>query len=104
MTSRRNFLRTAGGALLGAAAVSKAAQGAVPEAPIQTKPDMQPPLSPPNGRPYNPVATLNGTLTAITRTIVAILETHQQADGSVRLPKALQPYFGGLEVLEPVKA
>jgi hypothetical protein len=44
MTSRRNFLRTAGGALLGAAAVSKAAQGAVPEAPIQTKPDMQPPL------------------------------------------------------------
>jgi FtsP/CotA-like multicopper oxidase with cupredoxin domain len=60
MTSRRNFLRTAGGALLGAAAVSKAAQGAVPEAPIQTKPDMQPPLAPPNGRPYNPVATLNG--------------------------------------------
>ncbi len=60
MTSRRNFLRTAGGALLGAAAISKAAQGAVPEAPIQTKPDMQPPLAPPNGRPYNPVATLNG--------------------------------------------
>ncbi len=60
MTSRRNFLRTAGGALLGAAAVSKAAQGAVPEAPIQTKPDMQPPLAPPNGRPYQPVATLNG--------------------------------------------
>lgn len=49
-----------------------------------------------------PVATLNGTLTAITRTIVAILETHQQADGSVRVPKALQPYLGGLEVLAPV--
>src|SRR6188768_1176244 len=38
-----------------------------------------------------PVATLNGTLCAMTRTIVAILETHQQADGSVRVPKALQP-------------
>ncbi len=51
-----------------------------------------------------PVATLNGTLTAIPRTIVAILETHQQADGSVRVPEALRPYFGGLEVLEPVAA
>ena len=51
-----------------------------------------------------PVATLNGTLTAIPRTIVAILETHQQADGSVRVPEALRPYLGGLEVLEPVAA
>jgi seryl-tRNA synthetase len=49
-----------------------------------------------------PVATLNGTLTAITRTIVAILETHQQADGSVRVPVALRPYLGGLETLTPV--
>ena len=49
-----------------------------------------------------PVATLNGTLTAITRTIVAILETHQQADGSVRVPAALRPYLGGLDVLTPV--
>lgn len=48
-----------------------------------------------------PVATLNGTLCAIPRTIVAILETHQQADGSVRVPKALQPYLGGRELLEP---
>jgi seryl-tRNA synthetase len=47
-----------------------------------------------------PVATLNGTL-ATTRWIVAILETHQQADGSVRVPVALQPYLGGLTVLEP---
>ena len=37
-----------------------------------------------------PVATLNGTLCAMTRTIVAILETHQQADGSVRVPEALR--------------
>jgi seryl-tRNA synthetase len=49
-----------------------------------------------------PAATLNGTLTAITRTIVAILETHQQADGSVRVPVALRPYLGGLEELKPV--
>jgi seryl-tRNA synthetase len=48
-----------------------------------------------------PVATLNGTLTAVTRAIVAILETHQQADGSVRVPKALQKWLGR-EVLEPV--
>jgi seryl-tRNA synthetase len=49
-----------------------------------------------------PVATLNGTL-ATTRWIVAILETHQQADGSVRVPEALRPYLGGLEVMEPVR-
>jgi seryl-tRNA synthetase len=49
-----------------------------------------------------PVATLNGTL-ATTRWIVALLETHQQADGSVRVPVALQPYLGGLEVLEPTR-
>jgi seryl-tRNA synthetase len=49
-----------------------------------------------------PVATLNGTL-ATTRWLVAILETHQLVDGSVRVPKALQPYLGGLELIEPVK-
>lgn len=49
----------------------------------------------------SPVATLNGTL-ATTRWLVAILETHQQANGSVRVPVALQPYLGGLEVMEPV--
>ncbi|ROQ39813.1 seryl-tRNA synthetase [Frondihabitans sp. PhB188] len=48
-----------------------------------------------------PVATLNGTL-ATTRWLVAILETHQQADGSVVVPAALRPYLGGLEVMEPV--
>ena len=49
-----------------------------------------------------PVATLNGTLTAIPRAIVAILETHQNEDGSVTVPQALRPYLGGREVLEPV--
>jgi seryl-tRNA synthetase len=45
-------------------------------------------------------ATLNGTL-ATTRWIVAILENHQRADGSVRVPEALRPFLGR-EVLEPV--
>jgi seryl-tRNA synthetase len=49
-----------------------------------------------------PVATLNGTLCAITRTIIMILENHQQADGSVRVPAALRPYLGGREFLTPV--
>ena len=48
-----------------------------------------------------PVATLNGTL-ATTRWIVALLETHQRADGSVVIPEVLRPYLGGLEVAEPV--
>ncbi len=56
------------------------------------------------GTTTGPVATLNGTLTAITRTIVALLETHQQADGSVRVPKALQPWLGGREFLTPVNS
>lgn len=41
-----------------------------------------------------PVATLNGTLVAIPRMIVAILENHQQPDGSVRVPAALRPFLG----------
>jgi seryl-tRNA synthetase len=47
-------------------------------------------------------ATLNGTL-ATTRWLVPILENHQQPDGSVRVPKALQPYLGGRDILEPVR-
>jgi len=46
-----------------------------------------------------PVATLNGTLVAVPRTIVALLENHQQADGSVRVPAALQPHLAGRTVL-----
>ncbi|MEU1972673.1 serine--tRNA ligase [Microbacterium sp. NPDC019599] len=55
----------------------------------------------PDGGKTAHVATLNGTL-ATTRWIVAILETHQRADGSVTVPEVLRPYLGGLEVLEPV--
>ena len=46
------------------------------------------------------VATLNGTAITSTRPIVAILENHQQADGSVRVPSALQPFLG-TEVISP---
>ncbi len=47
-----------------------------------------------DGSGTRPVATLNGTLCAIPRIIVAILENHQQADGSVIIPKALVPFLG----------
>jgi seryl-tRNA synthetase len=46
------------------------------------------------------VATLNGTL-ATTRWLVAILENHQQPDGSVRIPESLRPYLGGVEFITP---
>ncbi len=55
-----------------------------------------------DGKTVKPLATLNGTLCAVPRTIVALLENHQQADGSVRVPEVLRPYLGGREVLEPV--
>ena len=54
-----------------------------------------------DGKPQT-AATLNGTL-ATTRWLIPILENHQQPDGSVRVPKALQPYLGGRDVLEPVR-
>jgi seryl-tRNA synthetase len=52
-----------------------------------------------DGKPQ-PAATLNGTL-ATTRWMVPILENHQRPDGTVTVPKALQPYLGGRDVLEP---
>jgi seryl-tRNA synthetase len=48
-----------------------------------------------------PVATLNGTLCAISRTIACLLDHHQQPDGSVYVPAALRPYLGGRELLTP---
>ena len=47
--------------------------------------------------------TLNGSGLAVGRTLVAILENHQQADGSVTIPAALHPYMGGLTSLTPAK-
>jgi seryl-tRNA synthetase len=50
------------------------------------------------------VHTLNGSGLAVGRALVAVLENYQQADGSVQVPEALQPYLGGLKTLQPLKA
>ncbi|HQN14464.1 MAG TPA: serine--tRNA ligase, partial [Quisquiliibacterium sp.] len=47
------------------------------------------------------VHTLNGSGLAVGRTLVAVLENYQQADGSVTIPDALRPYMGGLEAIRP---
>jgi seryl-tRNA synthetase len=46
------------------------------------------------------VHTLNGSALAVGRTLIAVLENHQQADGTIAIPAALRPYLGGLEVLQ----
>ncbi|MEZ4363106.1 MAG: serine--tRNA ligase [Kofleriaceae bacterium] len=51
-----------------------------------------------------PVHTLNGSALAVGRTLVAILEQYQRADGTVEVPKVLRPYLGGQEVISPVNA
>jgi seryl-tRNA synthetase len=53
-----------------------------------------------DGKKVRPLATLNGTLCAVPRTLVALLENHQQADGSVVVPEVLRPHLGGRAVLE----
>lgn len=55
-----------------------------------------------DGKDVGPLATLNGTLCAMTRMIVMILENNQQADGSVVVPGVLRPYMGGKELFEPI--
>ena len=52
-----------------------------------------------DGKQSELVHTLNGSGLAVGRTLLAILENHQNADGTVKIPKALQPYMGGLEVI-----
>ena len=52
-------------------------------------------------RGTEPVATLNGTLCAVARTIACLFDHHQQPDGSVYVPTALRPYLGGRELLSP---
>jgi seryl-tRNA synthetase len=49
------------------------------------------------------VHTLNGSGLAVGRALVAVLENHQQADGSVAIPKALAPYMGGKTVIRPAQ-
>lgn len=53
------------------------------------------------GQPTRFVHTLNSTMVAAERALVAILENHQQEDGTVRVPKALRPFAAGLDHLEP---
>ncbi|KQY88307.1 multicopper oxidase family protein [Pelomonas sp. Root1444] len=60
MTHRRTFFRAAGATLLGAAAVSRAGAALLPEAAVHTDAATLPPPAPPNGRPFNPIVTLNG--------------------------------------------
>jgi seryl-tRNA synthetase len=52
----------------------------------------------PHGKPEF-VHTLNGSGLAVGRTLVAVLENHQQPDGSISVPAALRPWLGGAEVL-----
>jgi seryl-tRNA synthetase len=54
------------------------------------------------GKPQT-VHTLNGSGLAVGRTLVAVLENYQRADGNVDVPTVLQPYMGGLKVIEPPK-
>jgi seryl-tRNA synthetase len=54
--------------------------------------------NPETGKPES-VHTLNGSGLAVGRTLIAVLENYQQADGSVRVPGALRPYMGGVEVI-----
>lgn len=58
----------------------------------------------PEGNGTRTVATLNGTAITSTRPIIALLENHQQADGSIRIPEALQPFLGGQKVILPAGA
>jgi manganese oxidase len=79
MLSRRNFITTA----VASSAVSSVAMAALPEPVTQTKPDTLPPLVPPNGRPYNPVVTLNGW-TCPWRMKAGVKEFHLVAEPVVR--------------------
>ena len=54
------------------------------------------------GKP-EPVHTLNGSGLAVGRTLIAILENYQRADGGVDVPEALQPYMAGAKIIEPVR-
>ena len=55
----------------------------------------------PNGNYY--VSTLNNTVLASTRAIIAFIENNYNEDGSINIPKALQPYMGGKDIIKPTK-
>jgi FtsP/CotA-like multicopper oxidase with cupredoxin domain len=101
MTSRRSFLTGAGVAMVGAAAVSKVGAASLPEAPLQSSPATMPPLAPPNGRPYNPVVTLNGW-TLPWRMKDGVKEFHLVAEPVVReLAPGMQAHLWGYNGQSP---
>ena len=59
---------------------------------------MQARWRPEGGKP-EPVHTLNGSGVAVGRALIAVMENHQQADGSIRVPEALRPWLGGQAVI-----
>jgi len=83
MLSRRHLLTGAATVAASTAAVSRVAMAALPEPVTQTGPDTQPPLHPPNGRPYRPVLTLNGW-TLPWRMNAGVKEFHLVAEPVVR--------------------
>ncbi|HEX4938728.1 MAG TPA: aminoacyl--tRNA ligase-related protein, partial [Candidatus Kapabacteria bacterium] len=60
---------------------------------------MQARYRPKDGKKPELLHTLNGSGLAVGRTLVAIMENYQQADGSIRVPDALKPYMGGVDVI-----
>lgn len=56
-----------------------------------------------NLTPLVQIATTRNTVLATPRGMIAVLENNYQADGSVKIPKALQPYMGGKEIISPKK-
>ncbi len=56
---------------------------------------------PAGGKGTQPVHTLNGIGARVGRTMIAILENYQRHDGTIAIPPALQPYMGGMEMIEP---
>jgi seryl-tRNA synthetase len=66
---------------------------------IRYRPTAAPGTDPKKAPKPEPIVTLNGSGLAVGRTLIALVENHQQADGSIRVPAALRPYLGGLEVI-----
>ena len=83
MVSRRDFFKGAGVAAVSTAVVSRVGAASLPEAPLMQSASTQPPLTPPNGRPYNPVVTLNGW-TLPWRMKAGVKEFHLVAEPVVR--------------------
>ena len=61
-----------------------------------------PPAVSKEGRHIRHVHTLNGSGLAVGRTLIAVLETYQQADGTIAVPDVLQSYMGGMKTIERV--